>query len=185
MTVQKVAPSAKAAVETAPSGPATPQAEVTDTTPDTPSTDAQTFDADYVKKLRAESAKYRTEAKAAAEKARQFDEITESQKSELQKAQERAEAAERQLQDAQVEALRAKIASAKGIPAYIADRLKGSTQEEMEADADAMLEELNKRFVAKQGTPREATGAGVAGKSTDYEAMSPADLANAIRNRGK
>lgn len=182
MSVQEAAPTPKA--ETAPSGPVDTQAEVTTTKP-AETSEQQTFDADYVKKLRAESAKYRTEAKELASKAKQFDELQESQKSELQKAQERAAKAEQELQAAQTEAMRARIASAKGIPAYIADRLKGSSAEEMEADADAMLEELNKQYVAKQGNSRQATGAGVTGKAVDYESMSPADLANAIRNRGK
>ena len=43
------------------------------------------FDADYVSKLRGEAAKYRTQAKELAEKAKKFDEHTDSQKSEQEK----------------------------------------------------------------------------------------------------
>jgi hypothetical protein len=143
---------------------------------------SETFDAAYVKKLRAEAAKYRTEAKELAGKAQKFDEITESQKSELQKAQEAAQRAEQELEQARTEMLRTKVAAAKGLPASIADRLRGSTAEEMEADADAMLAEIEKQYVAKQGASREATGAGVTGKS-GIDSLSPADMVRMTRER--
>ncbi len=66
-------------------------------------------------------------------------ELEESNKSEAQRLQERAEAAERAAQEAQSRALRIEVASAKGLPAQLAARLTGSTQEELEADADALL----------------------------------------------
>lgn len=144
--------------------------------------EAKTFDAEYVKKLRAENAKYRTEAKELANKAKQFDDLQESQKTELQKAQEAAQRAEQELQTARTEALRVKVAAAKGLPASIADRLHGTTEEEMQADADLMLAEIEKQYVAKQGASREATGAGVTGKPA-IDNLSPSDMVRMTRER--
>ena len=58
-------------------------------------------------------------------------------KTELQRAQEAAQAAEKRAADAEGKALRAEVASAKGVPAAL---LTGSTKEELEAAADALLE---------------------------------------------
>ena len=63
-------------------------------------------------------------------------ELEEASKSELQKAQERAEAAERALADATATAVRAEVAAAKGVPVAL---LSGDTREALEASADALL----------------------------------------------
>lgn len=73
------------------------------------------------------------ELKAKAEKLREFEE---SQKTEAQKAQERLEAAEKRAAELELKAARAEVAAAKGVPAEL---LKGSTQEELEASADALI----------------------------------------------
>jgi hypothetical protein len=69
------------------------------------------FDADYVEKLRKESAKYRTEAKANAEAAKRLAEIEEANKTEVQKAADRIAAAEQKALEAERRALRFEIAS--------------------------------------------------------------------------
>lgn len=97
----------------------------------------QTFDAEYVAKLRAENAKYRTTAKENAEKAQRFDELEESSKSELQKAIERAERAEAAAKQAETERIRLQVANEKGVPASL---LAGTTAEELAASADALLD---------------------------------------------
>ena len=56
--------------------------------------DAKTFDADYVKKLRDEAAKYRTEAKANAKAADELAKIQDANKSEADKQAERLAQAE-------------------------------------------------------------------------------------------
>lgn len=155
------------------------KAAVTETEPKTPET--KTFDAEYVSKLRAEAAKYRTEAKTLAEKAKHWDEHSESQKSELTKAQEAAAAAQKALEEAKAEAMRSKVAAAKGLPQSIADRLRGSTLEEMEADADSVLAEINSKYVVKAAPSKADTGAGVTGKTVDYESMTPKELVEAVR----
>lgn len=74
------------------------------------------------------------------DKAQKFDAAEEASKSELQKAQERAESLQAQLnaltQEAEIQKARAKVASEKGIPANL---LTGSTEEECKNQADAIL----------------------------------------------
>lgn len=155
-----------------------PAAEGTQQTP-------QSFDAEYVAKLRKEAAKYRTEAKELATKAKSYDELQESQKTELQKAQEAASAAEKALQDAKAEAMRSKVAASKGLPPSIADRLRGSTLEEMEADADAVLAEIQSKYVAKSAPSKADTGAGVTGKPPEFESMNPGEMLKYLQAQRK
>ena len=92
---------------------------------------------------RAMSRKWEQRAKDANAKLKELDpvaakavELEEASKSELQKAQERAEAAERALADATATAVRAEVAAAKGVPVAL---LSGDTREALEASADALL----------------------------------------------
>lgn len=77
---------------------------------------------------------------ALKEKASKFDEMQEASKSELQKAQEKAAKLEAQLssmkKDAEVTALRQKVAAEKGVPA---DLLYGETEEACQAQAEKLL----------------------------------------------
>lgn len=79
---------------------------------------------------------------ADAEKARRYDEIEEANRSEIEKAQARAEAAEKELASSRLEALRTSVALQKGLTQTQAKRLVGSTLEELEADADDLLADL-------------------------------------------
>ena len=92
---------------------------------------------------RAMSRKWEQRAKDANAKLKELEpiaakavELEEASKSELQKAQERAEAAERALADATVTAARAEVAAAKGVPVAL---LSGDTRDALEASADALL----------------------------------------------
>ena len=73
--------------------------------------DAKTFDAAYVKRLRDEAAKYRTEAKANADAAKRLADIEEATKSDQQKQAERLAELERDAQAARAEALRYRVAA--------------------------------------------------------------------------
>jgi ATPase subunit of ABC transporter with duplicated ATPase domains len=73
------------------------------------------------------------ELKAKAEK---LTKIEEANKTEAEKAQARAEAAEKRAAELEAKALRAEVAAAKGVPVAL---LTGSTQEELEAAADALI----------------------------------------------
>jgi hypothetical protein len=86
----------------------------------------------------------RAEAKYAGfgdlkKKAEQFDAIAEAQKTELQRSQERAEAAEKRAAEVERELVRSQVAVTKKLPAELAARLRGDTPEELAADADALL----------------------------------------------
>lgn len=78
-----------------------------------------------------------TVAKANEGAAKRLAEFEESQKTEAQKSQERLEAAEKRAAELELKATRAEVAAAKGVPV---DLLNGSTQEELEAAADALIE---------------------------------------------
>lgn len=121
--------------------PAEPEAE---TVPETPAPETPDLAAE-VAKWKALSRKNEQQAKENAEKARKFDEVEEANKTELEKVQARAEAAEKKLADQaakeEAEQLRQSIAKEKGfedrkIPA---SALRGTTREELEAHADQLL----------------------------------------------
>lgn len=76
-------------------------------------------------------------AKANETAARRLAEIEEAQKTEAQKQQEALERAQRELADERSARERAEVAASKGVPAAL---LAGSTREELEASASALLE---------------------------------------------
>jgi hypothetical protein len=75
-------------------------------------------------------------------KAAKFDEIDAQNKSEVEKATERAAAVERERDDATARLNRLEVALDKGLTPSQAKRLVGSTREELEADADELLKDL-------------------------------------------
>lgn len=156
-------------------------AEKETATPDAPENDeGKMFDADYVKSLRQEAAKYRTQAKDLAEKAKAYDEYVESQKTEAQKIADALEAATKERDTMKAELLRHQVAAKKNLPGALVERLRGSTLEEMEADADALLAGLKDQFVAKQKPTPDQTGAGVVGDSPEPTAE---DFLNILKSR--
>lgn len=100
-------------------------------------------------------------------KAQKFAEWEESNKTEAEKALARAEAAEKRADALAAKALRAEVAATKGVPAAL---LTGSTQEELEAAADALIE-----FRGEQKAAPSSSALGRvnnAGSSADADAMS-------------
>lgn len=93
--------------------------------------------------------------------AKRLAEIEEAQKSEAQKVQERLEAAERRAAESEAKALRAEIAASKGVPVAL---LAGTTQEELEAAADALIafrgEAVKPPVIPSQGKTPERTSPG-------------------------
>lgn len=120
------------------------QQPATDTTPEPPAaTEApadpgkqQTFDADYVDKLRKENAKYRTQAKDNAAAAARLAEIEEANKTEAQKQAEQLQRLQQENAQLKADQVKAQVAEAKGVPARL---LVGDTQEQLEASADELL----------------------------------------------
>lgn len=76
------------------------------------------------------------QAKANAEKARQFDTLEEAKKTELQKAQEALTAAEKRAADAEAARLRSDIARTKGVPVEL---LTAADEDTLNAQVDALL----------------------------------------------
>lgn len=94
--------------------------------------------ADRVSRERAKYGDYKDlQAKAA-----KFDEIEQASRSDIEKASERAAAAERERDDARGRLDRLEVALEKGLTPSQAKRLVGSTREELEADADDLLKDL-------------------------------------------
>jgi len=98
-----------------------------------------------VEELKAELAKVRREAAsrrvANKEKEKELEEFQkwkDSQKSELEKALERAKAAEEKAAKADLEKLQRKVAKDAGLDPELADRLIGDSEEELLADAKAL-----------------------------------------------
>ena len=121
-------------------------------------------------KWKALARKHEEQSKANADKAKRFDALEEASKSELEKAVARAEAAEKAAAEAASKVLRADVAAAKGVPAAL---LSGTTQDELEAAADALL-------AFKGVTPKAPTadGQGKVGTSLEGTAqLTRADLA--------
>lgn len=99
------------------------------------------------------------EAKANEGAAQRLAEIEEAQKTEAQKVQERLEAAEKRAAELELKAARAEVAAEKGIPANL---LTGSTREELEASADALIafkgaQEPQRLVVPNEGNSPVAT----------------------------
>lgn len=89
---------------------------------------------------KAEARKHEQRAKDNAAKAKQYDELLESQKTEAQKLADRAAQAEKERDEARLEALRTKVGMSKKLPADVIDLLKGDTEEELAAHADRLAE---------------------------------------------
>ena len=113
------------------------------------------------------SRKNEDRARENAEKAKRLDELEEKSKSEIQKAIEAREAAEKRASALEVKVLRASIASAKGVDA---DLLTGSTEEEITAAADKLL--------AWRGP---ATPAGPPASTSSSDAGEKGDLVGQVR----
>lgn len=116
-------------------------------------TDTETGDSDAkskIAKVNREAAQLRKRAKAAEDK---LAEIEEAGKSEAQKLADRATAAEKAAADAQAKADRLEVAAEKGLTPKQARRLQGATREELEADADELLEDFKPAEGEEGGEP--------------------------------
>lgn len=119
------------------------------------------------KALSAEREARKAAEKAAAELKAKLDEIEQANLSDLEKAQQAAKAAQDRLAEMEATSLRQKVAIEKGVPAKWVDRLRGDTEEELAADADQILADIQQSPTTpkpdlsqgSQGTPQPATAA--------------------------
>lgn len=109
------------------------------------------------------SRKHEANAKANAEAAKKLREIEDSAKSDMQKMQERLAEAETKYTELLGASTRNKVALKHGLSESLASRLRGSTEEELEEDAKALLKDVGgvKKPVAdlkqgNQGAPAAA-----------------------------
>lgn len=84
----------------------------------------------------------------------ELEKLRDSQKSEAERLAERSAAAEQAAAEAELRALRAEVALAKGLPSALAKRLSGSTPDELEADADELLTLVPDSPRVPERTPR-------------------------------
>lgn len=145
------------------------------TTPETdaePTTEETDWQAEAVK-WKALSRQNEAQAKANADKARQYDAIEEANKTELQKAQDALAAAQQAAEEANLRAIRADVARTTGVPPEL---LTGTDEESLTAAAQKLLE------FARTQAPAGARAGGAdinggAAKPTIYRAEQLADPA--------
>lgn len=111
--------------------------------------------------LKSEREARKAAEKAAAEAQARIKEFEDRDKSEAQKQAEALAEAQARLAELTVAKTRAEVAAAKGVPASL---LSGSTQEELEASADALIafkgtQEPQRLYVPNEGkSPTNAEG---------------------------
>ena len=111
----------------------------------------------------------RAHQKQLEEMSAKLQKYEDAKKSDLDKLTERATTAEKSAADAQAELLRYRVARDKKIPAEWVDRLRGSTQEDLEADADSLLEALGTQ--QQRQTPNYDGGVRQTAKPTDMNTL--------------
>lgn len=148
-------------------------------------------------KWKRQSRSNETKAKANADAAKKLTELESANKSELEKAQDAAKTAEGKAASAEKELLRLRVAVRKGLSESQAKRLVGDTEEELESDADELLEafgsskkegnegETEEKPESKSNgnRPKEQLKSGAAPKETPAE-TDPIKLAEGISRPG-
>lgn len=118
-------------------------------------------------------------------KASKYDEAEAANKTELQRAQEAAAAAEKRATDAEGALLRAKVANRAGkvLPPSLAARLVGNNEAELEADADRMLEDLAALGGGQEHEKPKAPPAAGGGDDVHNGDMTAKDVVDAATGR--
>jgi hypothetical protein len=121
--------------------------------------DAKTFDAEYVDKLRKESARYRTEAKANSDAAKELGAIKAANQTESEKVAQRIADLETELGKTRQDTLRLGIAAKHGItePDDISLFLTGTDEETLTAQAKRLAEREVDRKKSGNRVPKEGT----------------------------
>jgi hypothetical protein len=117
------------------------------------------FDADKAKakisKVNSEAANLRKRLKELEPMASKAKELEEAQKSESQRLTEAKTVAEKEAVKASQEAARLRVALKKGLTEIQAKRLIGETEEELEADADELLESFKPKDDPDKKSPED------------------------------
>jgi hypothetical protein len=111
-------------------------------------------------KQKAFNRKLEDQNKANASKVAEYDRLVEASKSDQQRLEERATAAEGKVPALEAENLRMRVGIEKGLPAALITRLQGATQEELERDADLLIEQFGSAGSQQATTPDLRAAAG-------------------------
>lgn len=103
--------------------------------------------------LRRENAKHRTEKQAAKSKLEEYDSWKDSQLTELEKAQKRVAELEALEQSRSEGKRKEEVAKKVGLDPELADRLRGETEDELEADARAMVTLMGGKRIEDDSKP--------------------------------
>lgn len=133
---------------------------------------------------KAEARKWETRAKADHELATKWREYEQNQKSDNEKLADELARYKAEATQANAELLRLRIASEKGITGEATKLLKGSTEEELNAEAELLLSLIADQSKPKAPKPDENQGKpapAVQGQLTqaDLKNMTPADIMQA------
>lgn len=127
--------------------------ETTETVEAAPVAPAETFDAAYVEKLRKEAAKYRTQVKELEPLAQRARELEDGAKTETEKLTEKTRVLEERARMAELDAIRLRVALRHGLTESQSRRLAGATEEELDEDALAYLEEVGVKADEEEEEP--------------------------------
>ena len=137
-------------------------------------TSQEDFDAAIQARIARERAKIPADYDELKANAAKFAEWQESQKSEAEKQAERTAELERENAELKGASLRASVATAKGVPAQL---LSGSTQEQLEASADALI--------TFKGAQASGLHVPAEGKSPAVQPNSESEFASALFSPGE
>jgi len=107
-----------------------------------------------IEKLRRESAGWRTKSREAEPQLTEYQKWQESQKTEQQKLADAKEAAEQQLTDLRATNARLMAAATHEIPPDLIEHLRGNTEEEINASAEALATFLAEQRRTAPASPR-------------------------------
>lgn len=108
-----------------------------------------------LKKANAEAAAYRKKVRDLEPLAKRAKELEDASKSDIERATEALTVAEKRAQEAELKALKLEVAAEKGLNASQARRLVGTTKEELEADADDLIDTFRSDEETVADAPRK------------------------------
>jgi predicted nuclease with TOPRIM domain len=138
----------------------------------------KTFDEDYVKELRRESAGYRSQL-------RNVETERDSALSELEGLRGGSQETTARVSQLELENARLKVALDKGLPKDLVPRLVGTTEEELAADADSLLTLLGpeRKGINDNGTREKVTAPDLKTQIMEAEKAKDWALARQLKSR--
>lgn len=138
----------------------------TETPTPEPEPETETVTPEQLKSMQVALKRANKEAETNRLKLKEFED---RDKTELEKATERVAAAERRANEVETTLVRHRVAARKGLPAELAERLRGDTEAEMETDADTLVGLL--KTSTTKPPPAVPTGARTNGGGPDMNQL--------------